>query len=230
MSATGRGSERRERDFYPTPPEATRLILPHIPYPRTVLEPACGSGHIMEQLIDYWPLGCEIHGIEIDGSRVSQSLERFRHLSGVNVVEADFLGSNSWNHFDLIVTNPPFSLAQEFVEHSCRFADRAVMLLPLNFLASAGRKAFWRKYPANVYVLPKRPSFVHSLKCTGDCGWRDTEPADLTREKRIKVCPECDSKISRSKTDSLEYAWYEWRMSCTGEAIPTNRWSRLDAP
>ncbi len=61
--------------------------------------------------------------------------------------------------FDVALGNPPFSLAQEFVEESMRVADTVVMLLRLNFIGSAGRSAFMQKHTPDVYVLPDRPSF-----------------------------------------------------------------------
>ena len=62
---------------------------------------------------------------------------------------------------DLIVTNPPFSLALEFLEKSLREAEVVVYLLRLNFLGSQKRKPFWEKNPpSHIFVLSKRPSFT----------------------------------------------------------------------
>jgi hypothetical protein len=62
----------------------------------------------------------------------------------------------------MIITNPPYSKAQEFVERALQELpkDPVVMLLPLPFLASKRRFEFNKKHPAHVMVLPKRPSFT----------------------------------------------------------------------
>ena len=62
---------------------------------------------------------------------------------------------------DLIFTNPPFSIAQEFIEHSLPRAKCVVMLLRINFLGSKKRYDFWKENePDAIYVLSKRPSFT----------------------------------------------------------------------
>jgi len=62
-------------------------------------------------------------------------------------------------HFDVILMNPPYRLAQEFVEKSLRISDHVLVLLRLNYLGSKVRNAFMRNDCPDVYVLPNRPSF-----------------------------------------------------------------------
>lgn len=66
--------------------------------------------------------------------------------------------------FDLIVSNPPFSLAREFVERSigiCKPDGCVAFLLLLQFLGSSSRKElFDRCPPASVDVIRPRPSFA----------------------------------------------------------------------
>jgi hypothetical protein len=64
----------------------------------------------------------------------------------------------------VIITNPPFTLAEEFVRKSRQEAAYVVMLLRLSFLASKRRHG-WLSYDMpDVYVLPQRPSFVRNAK------------------------------------------------------------------
>jgi len=90
----------------------------------------------------------------------------------VAVVRADFL---AWDpgprRFDVALTNPPFSLARPFVEHARGMADHVVMLLRLNFLASAGRAPWMRQDAPDVYVLPNRPSFTGKGTDSIDYAW-----------------------------------------------------------
>jgi hypothetical protein len=62
--------------------------------------------------------------------------------------------------FYVVITNPPYNQALEFVETSMRWGRIVVMLLRLNWIASAKRHAFVRDHPPDVYVLPNRPSFT----------------------------------------------------------------------
>lgn len=68
------------------------------------------------------------------------------------------------NFFDVIITNPPFYLAQEIVEKALQDVKSwgyVVMLLRLNFLGSEKRFKFWRdNKPAWVYVHHNRMSFT----------------------------------------------------------------------
>lgn len=61
--------------------------------------------------------------------------------------------------FKVAIGNPPFNLAMDFIEQSLRLADCVVMLLRLNFMGSEVRWDWMRRYPADLYILPNRPSF-----------------------------------------------------------------------
>jgi hypothetical protein len=65
----------------------------------------------------------------------------------------------------VVITNPPYNRADAFVERA--LAERAphpwttvAMLLRLNWLGGMKRAAFHRRHTADVYVLPRRPSFT----------------------------------------------------------------------
>jgi hypothetical protein len=81
----------------------------------------------------------------------------------------------SWSGFDLIMSNPPYGLAMEFILESLRLTEKrggeVAMLLRLGWLASETRADFHRKHPSDVYILPKRPSYAISAVCDKKCGW-----------------------------------------------------------
>jgi len=62
--------------------------------------------------------------------------------------------------FDVVLTNPPFMLAQEVLEKSLKLAKVVALLLRLNYLESEKRASFLRDFVPDVYVLPNRPSFI----------------------------------------------------------------------
>lgn len=150
MSATNRGSTREPRDFYPTPDYTVRPLLKLINWNRvdSFLEPCKGDGAIYN-LID---------------TKVKQWAEI---NEGV-----DYL-TTSFPKRDLIITNPPFLLAKEFLEKSLTESDCVCYLLRLNYLGSSKRKSFWNKIgtPNKLLVLSKRPSFTGNGTDATEYAW-----------------------------------------------------------
>ena len=143
MSATNRGAVRRERDYYPTPEWCTEAIVRRLRWPGcpAILEPCRGDGAIIRVLKRYG--FSDIEWAEIADGR-------------------DFLTWDFGRQFDFVITNPPFSLARQFIDRSLELADCVVMLLPLSFLASKRRRNWWRsgREPTALHVLSRRPSFT----------------------------------------------------------------------
>jgi hypothetical protein len=151
MSATNRGAERRMDDFYTTPAWCVHALLREVHLPGgTWLEPACGDGAIVEAVKEIRQDVCwtafDIRERKLCLGSVRDYLDR-----AIPVLERPAV----------IITNPPFSLAREFVERSFEVTDGpVVMLLRLNWLASQKRAEFLREHAPDVYVLPRRPSFT----------------------------------------------------------------------
>lgn len=66
---------------------------------------------------------------------------------------------------DVVIGNPPFSLAEDFVRHAVHFAPRVIFLLGCMFQGGAKRRALWLDGPGNganlawEAVILERPSF-----------------------------------------------------------------------
>ena len=90
--------------------------------------------------------------------------------------------------FDVVITNPPFSDAEAFLRRSLELADHVVLLLRLNFLASAKRAELMRERAPDVYVLPNRPSFDGKGTDSIEYAWFHW-PARRRRSGRIQVLP-----------------------------------------
>lgn len=129
-------------DYFPTPPWAARaggeLIRAIDPKARTCWEPACGGGHMVHGLRDYFdfvaPTDIHDHG--------------FADLMTVG----DFLGDDPFEGgavpFDWIVTNPPFVQGEAFVRTAWARANRGVaMLLRLQFLEGGARYRLFQDLP-----------------------------------------------------------------------------------
>ena len=137
-------SERNEHDLYETPEWVVDEFLNLVPIREDwkYLEPCRASG----RFYNHMPIGSAWAEIR----------------EGV-----DYLNTQ-YNPVDCILTNPPFSLAQEFVEKARTEADVVIMLLRVGFLGSIRRKEFWSKNPPSAMItLSKRPSFTDNGKTDG---------------------------------------------------------------
>lgn len=166
MSSTNRGGLRHANDLYVTPKWAVDAILPHMGAPTRVLDPACGDGELLRAAADFWHGRVQMYGIDIE--------DRGWPLTDVR----DALKPEPWPVVDMILANPPYSLAFEFVCRALQEARRrnrqngtCAVLLRLAWLAGQKRAEFHRQHPSDVYVLSKRPSFTGAGTDSADYAW-----------------------------------------------------------
>lgn len=117
-------------DDFPTPPWATRALLENIiepsgdPRTMSVLEPACGRGFMATALAEYFG--------QVDASDV--------HDYGFGECSDFLTTAYDDNQYDWVVTNPPFRLAEAFIQHALPIARQGVaMLVRTVFIESVGR-------------------------------------------------------------------------------------------
>lgn len=164
MSSTNRGTTRAEHDYYVTPVshivrflEAFKVDCFPDSYPKTVLDSCAGGDETRPMsyptaLAQVWPkakvVTCDIR----EDSRAEY--------------KQDYLTTELSFKPKLIISNPPFSLAREFITKALQdVADDGyvVMLLRLNYFGSQQRKKFWHTHmPVYAYVHAKRMTFVQS--------------------------------------------------------------------
>jgi len=122
------------------------------------LEPCAGEGAIIDavravrQDVDW-------HAIELRDDCRETLRAKVRDPANVRIDNLLTMEGAQQERYRVLITNPPFRLAQEIVEQSFALAETCILLLRLNFLASARRASLMRKFPPDVYVLPNRPSF-----------------------------------------------------------------------
>ena len=187
MSATNRGAKRVESDFYATPIECVNSLidaLPELLYADFILEPSAGNGNILKAIKAKNPDGaCHIEAIELR----EEERENLEELADM-VTIGDFLKVNTeYRYYDLIIGNPPYSLAQEFIDKALELLDyegRLILLLRLNFFGSKKRFEWWQnKIPSRVYVLSNRPSFTGKGTDATEYAWFIWEKNDRPIEK-----------------------------------------------
>ena len=171
MSATSRGAERREADAYYTPGWCVERLLEACVLPGgRWLEPAVGGGDIV-RAVDAWRSAQEADAVDwttVDiRPEVSPSL-----VADFGWWDCPWLSRVAMpGGFNVCLTNPPYSLAMEYMHAGLHWAQRVALLLRLNWLASHSRSSWLTDHCPDVYVLPNRPSF------TGDGGFDACEYA-----------------------------------------------------
>ena len=110
----------------------------------------------------------------------------------------DFLTADYPEKFNNVITNPPFSLAKEFVEKALEVAtEKVILFAKIQFLEGQQRKDFFAAHPPKaVYVFSKR---VNPLR------------------NGLEV----DEK-GKPWSSTMCFAWFVWEHGYTGE--PCIRW------
>jgi len=165
------GRERREHDFYETPLEVAATTMYNIPcdvgHVRYALDPGAGSGIWAKALRIYNPVA-HITGVEIQPPHEFVDHTEFHNLYN-EWHFADYLEWETENRYDLIMGNPPYKVAHEFIDKSLELLapnGQLVFLLRLAMLESLKRyKTLWTHSPIyKVFVSTRRISFTGDRK------------------------------------------------------------------
>jgi hypothetical protein len=139
----------RRDDLYETPPEAVQALLRVERLPHRIWEPCCGPGSIVRVLRD---AGHDVVATDLVDRGCSDSTSRIDFL----------MERRAPAGVEAIVTNPPFKLAAEFIEHGLELVPQVVMLLRLAFLESERRSPILDDGRlARIYVFRNRLPMMH---------------------------------------------------------------------
>lgn len=201
MSAKNRSGSSKAHDRYLTPPRLARAAFERLYelygaelYGATrFLEPGAGPGTFCRIARDYGVKLKDVVGVELHSSEGCAE-------AGYKLVKADFL---LWKtkevgqpRFDLIVSNPPFTYAEEFIRHSWSLLNIGGFMLYLARIGLAGtktRRALWNDVPLKeIWLCRPRPSFV------SEGGSDASEYAFFLIQKRI------------AKPEPPVFRWLDW--------------------
>ena len=161
---------RVENDFYATPPSSVIDLLNIETFDFTnniFLEPCVGMGHIIETVKNKYP---NLNYIGID--LIDRGYK--------DVIIDDFLNYDFTYKVGNIISNPPFSLAENFIRKAMSILDengKCCMFLKIQFLEGQARKDFFKEYPPKkIYVFSKRQNPLRNGKETDENGkkWNST--------------------------------------------------------
>lgn len=135
--------ERETHDFYATYPEAIDILFGVEKFKDHIWEPACGMGHLSKRMME---LGKKVYSTDL--------INRGYGIGGTKLLK-----ESSNNHGD-IITNPPYNIAQEFIQHALDISKngtKIAMFLKLSFLEGKKRKPWFKENPPKkVYVFSSR--------------------------------------------------------------------------
>lgn len=168
--------ERQSEDFYATDSYAIDILCDVEKFDGTIWEPCCGNGNLSERLIQHGYCVCS-----------SDLINRGYGITGVDFFKEKI------SICDNIITNPPYSNAQSFIEHALKILPngcKLALFLKLTFLEGKKRKImFLQNPPQTLYVS----------------------------SSRILCAKNGDFETARKNGSAIGYGWYIWVKGYNGE-------------
>lgn len=125
-------SQRQERDYFQTPAYATDLIVPFLPRTGFIWEPACGEGAIVTRLLEQGFSRIEATDKFHNGAMWQTGPGGVRE----EVPSVDFLMAPLpcvVGGIVAIITNPPYSLKEQFARRCMEHRLPWALLIPADF-------------------------------------------------------------------------------------------------
>lgn len=120
---------------FQTPVIALNPLIPYLNPLWTIWEPAAGKGNLVR--------GLKEKGFNVFSSDI---------LTGVDFLVSDY-------PVDCIITNPPFSLKQQFLERCYKLKKPFALLLPLTTFETPKRQKLFRENGVQIIFFNKRINF-----------------------------------------------------------------------
>ena len=178
-------------DDFPTPPWATRALCEFIE-PRTLglglhnrvcREPAANRGHMVKPLLEYFDT---VEAYDV-------------HDYGAGYPVTDYLWAEDPAPVDWTITNPPFRLAEQFIDRAVRSSDEGVAVIVRSaFLEGVGRyRRLFSKTPPTYILQFTERVVMHrgNLSAKGSTAtaycwlvWMKKWPAQRTEFEWIEPC------------------------------------------
>lgn len=168
--------ERQTEDYYATNPKAAEILLQEETFNKDIWECCCGEGHLSKVFSE-------------NNYNVKSSDLIDRGYGDV----FDFLSTENKEWEGDIVTNPPYSLAKDFIEKALQIipqGNKVAMFLKLTFLESQSRKKMFTD-------IPPKTLYVSS--------------------SRIQCAKNGDFDLYPSS--AVAYGWYVWQKGFKGDTI-----------
>ncbi len=143
--------QKPKNDNLYTPEEAVRPLLKYLPAKELTIWECCDDGN----------------------SNIAKLLREkgYKVVSTDIVTGFDFLKDAPKFDFDMIVTNPPYSLKNEFISKCYEYNKPFALLLPITALEGRKRGSLFGKRGISVIVLDKRINFTNKRNVWFNTSW-----------------------------------------------------------
>jgi hypothetical protein len=142
-------------DIFQTDSEDVRIVTPYIPKEWKLWEPACGDGQIVSFLREE---GYQVTGTDITGG--------FDFLSPLASQQAEY---------DMIITNPPFTIKDEWLARCYELGKPFALLLPITAFDGKERRKMFKEFGIQLLLPDRRAVFTTPTGKKGGswfyCAW-----------------------------------------------------------
>jgi hypothetical protein len=124
-------------DDFQTPSIAIQPLLKYIPKEKIIWECSCGKGNICRAF--------EVEGYNVIGTDIKTG--------------SNFLNYEPEENYDVIVTNPPFTIKEQFLARAYKLKKPFAFLLPLTTFEGQKRQKLFKDNGVQVIFVNKRINF-----------------------------------------------------------------------
>ena len=139
------------RDDFQTPQEAIEILLPYLNKHWVIWECACGKGNLCEAF--------NKHKFNLIATDVLQGVNFLEYPQRMNF------------DFDCIVTNPPYSLKDQFLRKCFEIGKPFALLMPLTALEGKTRNSIYRENGGIQLIIPDKRFQFETPDGKGQGAW-----------------------------------------------------------
>ncbi len=147
MKTVWHPEERAANDFYSTDPRAVRALMERMQVDKStvIYECACGSGNLSVELLN---MGYNVLSTDL--------INRGYGTAGVDFLQVKQIPENC-----MILTNPPYKYANEFIKHAMQLQEQGGMVaffMNVSYLAGKARYAeiYSKRWLEKVFIFSNR--------------------------------------------------------------------------
>lgn len=140
-------------DDFQTEDYGTDVLAPYLPPGCHVWECAAGQGRMAARL--------EHHGFRVTQSDIKTGTDFLDRLSF----------APSPRKWDVVVTNPPYSIKDDFLRRCLEAPQPFALLLPVTAIGEIERGRMWRQYGGIDVILPRRRILFTTPSGKSGGGW-----------------------------------------------------------
>lgn len=188
-------------EFFRTPDDCIHSLIDiaindRIARAEHIMEPAAGDGAIIRALRESG-YSNKITAIELEPEFRDSLEESLRHNNRLIIesfLQDDINSESIYPQPDVIITNPPFSKAERYLEKCyeiCAHGGVIALFLRMSFLTSIRRHQLLNIYhPSHVWLFSQRPQFP-DMKGSDDCGyaWVIWEKSNCNAQTKLSWFP-----------------------------------------